>query len=277
MRVSYRFAMLAAITALALPATADAACKDVTYIGARGSGQPAGKGQGMGPEVYAMATSLETKFRAAGESMAMAAVDYTAESTDRLKPSKAEIAAMTFGGGALRAGAAAYYYHHRAKPFLKSIDDGTERIKELARNTVAACPDADLVLAGYSQGAMAVHAAERDLKKDDEEVFDAITGTLLLADGDRKKNSAAKAIGSAKGGQGIRAALAAGDRDVADPELTVNICDEHDLVCDFSLKRVVSGKFNHDKELHESYLKKRKAATLDAAVDWLAGELGLED
>ena len=65
------------------------------------------------------------------------------------------------------------------------------------------------MLAGYSQGAMAMHQAELELRDAGEtELLTHVAGALLLADGDRVASTTAKRFGTASStAEGIRTYL----------------------------------------------------------------------
>lgn len=265
-----------------------AKCADVMFVGARGSGElEQAKTDGMGVPVDHMGKQLEKFVLRVGETFAFRQVPYSADSVLELVPSKVEVAAIKgigaaglgnpAAGTAGLTGAVAVYYARHARPYLKSIAEGVantiSRVKQLNAN----CPESELVLAGYSQGAMAIHQAELQLERDgDEEALDTIGGTLLLGDGDRVPNTRAKLIGGApRGGEGVQVYLHGfKPRDVPEPETTVEICVPGDIVCDFRFyadkAQYVEGSF-----AHSGYKDLPQQKYLDDAVDWLARELGL--
>jgi hypothetical protein len=247
-------------------------CPDVTFIGARGSGEAEDKvTHGMGPPVYHMAKRMSTKLEVVGETMTRLPITYTAAGVETLKPTAGQLALLAAG----HAGeAAALYYNSNLRKYLASIAEGTALAMQAIKHVVASCQDTDIIVAGYSQGAIAVHQAELKLEAaGDTDATDAIIGTLLLGDGDRIPNSAAHLVGSsANTAQGIRTYAPGGKaRDVIDPELTANICDKQDIVCDFNLSRL--RHFPTAAKVHTGYLSPRKGAVLDAAVDWLADQI----
>lgn len=256
-------------------------CPDVMFIGARGSGERLSKANhGLGAPLYEMARQLEKDVRNYGEQMGMLGVVYSADSVGELIPSVPEAAAYA---AATPGGALALYYTRHLKPYTASVNDGVKLTIEAVHAVLSNCPEAELVLAGYSQGAMAVHQAERKLEHaGDEEALDAIGGTLLLGDGDRTSATDAKLIGGASRlTAGIRVALhgIARPQDVEEPETTVEICAVNDIVCDFSPSSIVHGLLGAIKvgtEVHTSYLSNPRERTyLTEAVNWLANEMGL--
>lgn len=253
------------------------------FIGARGSGERLSKANhGLGWPVYEMATQLGKAVSRYGEHMGMLGVVYSADSVGELIPSVPEAAAYA---AATPGGALALYYARHMKPYTASVNEGVKLTIEAVHAVLSRCPETELVLAGYSQGAMAVHQAERKLEHNgDEEALDAIGGTLLLGDGDRTPLTDAKLIGGASRlTTGIRVALhgIARPQDVEEPETTVEICAVNDIVCDFSPSSIVHGLLGAIKlgtEVHTNYLNKpSEKAYLTQAVDWLANEMGLTE
>jgi hypothetical protein len=250
---------------------ASRSCPDVTFIGARGSGEPADRAtHGMGSSVSYMANRLDQALGASGLKMSTLPVIYPALGVDVLKPTKAEIALMVTGHPLE---AAALYYEHNLKRYIASIDDGISQTVREANIVAANCPDTALVMAGYSQGAMVIHQAE--LQLDDQrhaDVHDAIIGTLLLGDGDRVHDSRASLFGSSSAaGEGVRVYLhGIRGRDVDEPWGTAEICNSQDIVCDFNLGHIRSTKrATHASAVHTGYLA-HNPTVLDQAVDWLA-------
>jgi hypothetical protein len=251
------------------------------FIGARGSGERLSKtNRGLGAPLYEMAMQLEKDVANYGEQMGMLGIVYSADSVKVLVPSVPEAAAYA---AATPPGALGLYYLRHLKPYAASVNDGVRLTIEAVHAVLGKCPETELVLAGYSQGAMAVHQAERRLEREgDEEALGAIGGTLLLGDGDRTPLTDAKLIGGASPmTTGIRVALhgIARPQDVAEPETTVEICAVNDIVCDFSPSSIVHGLLGAIKlgtEVHTNYLKNPgEKAYLSQAVDWLASEMGL--
>jgi Cutinase len=261
-------------------ATTPQGCRDVMFIGARGSGEPQrqwtdnGKATTIGKPLYYMAELLETDVLAYGETMGILPVIYRADSVLELKPSKAEIELMVAAGlgGALR-----IFEDKNLKPYEASIAEGVKQTIADVHAVTARCPETEIVLAGYSQGAMAVHQAELQLDRaGDEEALDAIGGTLLLGDGDRAPSTQAMIFGGAPaGGEGVQVYFRKFKAlDVAEPETTAEICVRGDVVCDFKL-HLDTAFYSEGTHVHGSYDVEPQKAYLRQAVAWLAEEMGL--
>ena len=272
-------ALMATIAGFMVPATlgstatADAAanCASVTFIGARGSGEAASSStQNLGAEVDQMAQQLQIQLLPGGLGLQVRAVNYPAVSTNVLKPSGGEEAAFLVDP----TDAIALWKLNHLDVFLASIDQGIQVAVTEVKDAVKACPNSLLVLAGYSQGAMVIHQAELQLASDDHGLLSHIAGTILLADGDRVPHTAAaKTLGSSPaGGEGIRPYLhMVSVRDVPLPASTVDICNNHDFICDFNLDSLPN--FGSDVKVHTSYSDGSLPAQ---AADWV-GQLILRN
>ena len=203
-------------------------------------------------------------------------VGYAADNVNDLMPTKFELGLFAVSPGA----AGVYYYQHNVTKYLGSISSGISDTVSEAEYVHQQCPNALLILAGYSQGAMVMHQAELQLAAaNDVGVLGQIAGTLLLGDGDRVPDTAAREFGtSASGSEGVRTWLAVNsDEDVVAPGATANICNAGDIVCDFSAKTVLAGA--KGLRIHTSYAvpNKQKKGTysydpaLTNAAAWIAG------
>jgi cutinase len=204
---------LATGTALAAPG-----CADVHWIGAAGSGQRDAVGlmsnAGMGSVLYQSYQQLSSDLLTEGLTMSAEAVRYPAAAV----PQEGGL------GGWL--------------DFLSSVDDGTDATIEQFDAFTERCPNTEVVLAGYSQGAMVIH---RNLYKlaDDPRV----AAVLLIADGDRlpvdttiKMGSTAMVPSEGKGVAQEHSLLASTNTAMLPPAIgarTVSVCDIGDPVCDY--------------------------------------------
>jgi hypothetical protein len=250
-------------TAAALAHQARAvACSDVYFLGARGSGEPATPGfHGLGPEVYKMATVVKDTLNADHITLFRTLnIAYAADSVSDLAPTSAELAG--FKDPATAAAEAVYYYQNNVEKYLGSISEGISSTVSEAEYVHSQCPQALLILAGYSQGAMVMHQAELQLAADGETgVLSQIAGTLLLGDGDRVSHTEAREFGSSSArSEGVRTYLGFNsDQDVVDPATTANICNAGDIVCDFGINTLIHWK--KGIKVHTSYAVPNKNGT----------------
>jgi len=110
---------------------------------------------------------------------------------------------------------------------------------------------------------MAIHQAELRMTNHERA---HVAGTILLADGDRVGlTDAAYTLGSSPlDGEGIRTYLRANSRqDVPIPRTTVDICNIHDLVCDFTAGSIPH--YKADGNVHSAYLTQRPSLLTKAA------------
>ncbi|TWS25925.1 cutinase family protein [Tsukamurella sputi] len=191
--------------ALAAPATAAPECADYTFIGAAGSGEGREAG-GLGAMVNTAAQAFAGRVRAAGKTVAIRPIYYPAAPVptglDKL-------------GG-----------------FLASMNTGAANTQGDVEIVVKACPSTKIVMAGYSQGAAAVHRALQRLG--DRPQF---TAAALIADPDRIPNDTTRYLGTAPRSQGMAQASAlvsgANPAPLA-PRVggrTLTICTTGDPVC----------------------------------------------
>ena len=181
---------------------ADRSSADVIFLGARGSGesdvQPDGSllFDGEGPNVYAVSEKMDTALAARGvtfKSFGITKADgYTADPVGDFKPSAAELIVLV----AHLTTSVSYYYNHNVKPFLDSIASGVKATENVTEHWAGECPNSQLVLSGYSQGAIAVHQAEHNLSVSDPSVMNHVAATVLLADGDLTPDTQAKPFGT---------------------------------------------------------------------------------
>lgn len=261
---------------------------DVVLIGVRGSGEPGKTTKHLGTTVRYVAQQLETLAARNGDVLRTHGLDYPAESVTTLLPTPKE-----FESGP--SGWTRRWWKNRVNKFLSGIDEGIRKLKSRIVEYASDCADTDIVLVGFSQGAMVIDEAQRQLRNDGQtDALDAIAGTLLIADGDKRSRSEATLVGSSgKTGQGIRQYFRMVPlNDVVDPENTVHVCNKRDIICDFSLRdkyfrslgfrigappgpdaaRLVRA-FKQDIDVHLSYVKE---GTADKGIDQLLEVLGYD-
>ncbi|ANI38314.1 cutinase [Mycolicibacterium vaccae ATCC 25954] len=197
-------------------ASAQPACPDVHWIGAAGSGERAGymsADAGMGRVVYKSYRDFASLVQQSGRTITAEAVNYPATEVPE-------------DGGVLAwAG------------FMSSVDTGADALGLQYQQFVAQCPTSQVVLAGYSQGAMVVH---RNLHALD--ASPNLAAALLVADGDRLPQDPTINLGSVTSvpgaGKGVAQdwpilAGAPGPLPVTIGARTISVCDLGDAVCDY--------------------------------------------
>lgn len=186
-------------------------------MGAAGSGERteydmAANG-GMGKIVYQSYQALRQQLAAEGRTITAEAVNYPAKDV----PADAGIGDWL--------------------DYMGSVDAGTNALGAQYAAFTAQCPDTKVVLAGYSQGAMAVHRNLLALGADPN-----LAAALLVADGDRHPNDTTVNIGSAStdpektGGAAQDWPILAHAPALLPANIgvrTISVCDAGDAVCDY--------------------------------------------
>jgi hypothetical protein len=199
--------------------TANAApgCPDVHWFGAAGSGERteydiAANG-GMGEIVYQSYQALQQQLAAEGRTMTAEAVNYPAKDV----PPDAGVGDWL--------------------DYMGSVDAGTNALGAQYAAFTAQCPTSKVVLAGYSQGAMAVHRNLVNIGADPN-----LAAALLIADGDRHPDDTTVNIGSASpdpektGGAAQDWPILAHAPALLPANIgvrTISVCDAGDAVCDY--------------------------------------------
>ena len=199
--------------------TANAApgCPDVHWIGAAGSGERteydiAANG-GMGQIVYQSYQALQQRLAAEGRTITAEAVNYPAKDV----PADAGVGDWL--------------------DYMGSVDAGTNALGAQYADFTAQCPTSKVVLAGYSQGAMAVHRNLLAIGANPN-----LSAALLIADGDRHPDDTTVNIGSASkdpektGGAAQDWPILAHAPALLPANIgvrTISVCDAGDAVCDY--------------------------------------------
>ena len=199
--------------------TANAApgCPDVHWMGAAGSGERTqydiAANDGMGQIVYQSYLALQQQLAAEGRTITAEAVDYPAKDV----PPDAGVGDWL--------------------DYMGSVDAGTNALGAQYAAFTAQCPTTKVVLAGYSQGAMAVHRNLVNIGADPN-----LAAALLIADGDRHPDDTTVNIGSASpdpektGGAAQDWPILAHAPAPLPANIgvrTISVCDAGDAVCDY--------------------------------------------
>ena len=236
------------VTPAAAATSQAAGCAPLLFVGLRGSGETERDGDGFGRDVNAVRLSMldilgRSTFQAAPDGDTGFAVWYPSEKVSVLAPTARQAAGMVSRNPVRVANAVAGWKLTRYNRFKDSIEIGTDSAYTTLTEHAEACPDQQIVLVGYSQGAMAVHRVLQRLKRDGEDtILDHVRGVGLIADGDRVRFTHGVQLGSVSADARGVAAFARDQRADLPTRLapvTVSLCDAQDVVCDFTLKNLV--------------------------------------
>jgi hypothetical protein len=260
------------------PAPSPAACAPVWFIGARGSGEPTGQSygtgknaiSGMGKEVDYLAYQVRADLASRNVGVEFKPVGYPADSVNDLKPSATVLSLLKKPTGV--AAALVTYVHQSVDKYDASMNQGIKQTETAVAEVLKSCPQAKLILGGYSQGAVAIHDAENALPTAE---LSHIAGTLLLADPDRVSNTKSKRFGdSLAKGEGLRVYLhLVRATDVPKPGTTATITTIDDLVGDFQGAPSVEN-YKAEAAIHSSYETTVTGRNLlGSAAKWVASKV----
>jgi hypothetical protein len=186
-------------------------------MGAAGSGERTqydiAANDGMGKIVYQSYLALQQQLAAEGRTITAEAVEYPAKDV----PPDAGVGDWL--------------------DYMGSVDAGTNALGAQYAAFTAQCPTTKVVLAGYSQGAMAVHRNLVNIGADPN-----LAAALLIADGDRHPDDTTVNIGSASpdpektGGAAQDWPILAHAPAPLPANIgvrTISVCDAGDAVCDY--------------------------------------------
>jgi hypothetical protein len=201
----------------------ETACKNVMFIGARGSGEapplggfdPANELNNMGERIREVERGFEQGLQGQAQSVRPVALRYPALSTSGLSiPSLVDD-------------------YEVFKPYLENIWEGVYTLEETLSVEEARCPSEKVVLAGYSAGALVIHLALGELAGSPLLSPSRIAAIVLISDPTRVGSEAVIKDGTANpAADGIYTKI------FGSPPIpagltgrTITICDFHDLVC----------------------------------------------
>lgn len=277
--VAARGSLAAGAVILAFCASTQAAlaCSNATLVGVRGSGQSASDYGGLGLQVGLLARKLGTDLGARGVTFTVLHVNYPAAPVSDLAGTTPALQSY------IRDLVLSLHFKDAARElvrnnrFFESISSGELSALAEVRSLIARCPSTQVILVGYSQGAMVVHRAELVIAGEPQ-LASHLVGTGLIADGDQVPNAAIAAqLGTAhRDSRGVRPYLydaLPGElpvpTEVAFPASTVSICNKYDIVCDFTWDTGLLHR-RHGETVHTDSYQADHARFLDEAADWLA-------
>lgn len=229
-----------------------AGCVDVLVVGIDGNGQ--GKKDKPGQVVAAVTNKLTAKAQKQGRSIAFKRVRISTPGPVVLLRTKRGPGA----GAVSRPG---------LKRWKKPIRPGTRATRSYVNDQLTACPEQQVLLVGYAQGAAIAHRVLQDL--DAKGVLANVAGAVTVSDPSRvRKSSAGRPLGypaAATNSEGILTKFTKSVGDVPDPTGTfrvVSVCHKGDLVCNPS--KVAAGKA---LSLSLSYASKKSRSAMREAAD----------
>lgn len=240
-----------------LPSTGT--CKRAFYLGARGSGEP-GPGtknwqptkadaNGFAPEVNNVYTGLGTDLGASN--IEPESVKYDADSVTVLAD------------------------RHDLSKYFRDLGNGvTQTLKDLKKQATL-CPEQEIVLAGYSQGAMVMHRVLHQLGGSyaGQQILARVAAAVLIGDGDQVPFDNEIMDGSAWHiAQGVGQAFPLWSH--SDPvkfssnlrSRVIRVCNWGDVVCDFQ-NNPLSDAYGYHVHLHYANSKPLLQAIKQAAHD----------
>jgi hypothetical protein len=130
-------------------------------------------------------------------------------------------------------------------PYFRGLAEGVSWTTNYLNQQEATCPSQEIVLAGYSQGAMVMHRVLIGLENGgNQTVLGQVSAVVLVGDGDQVPNDLVTPEGTAGPGAegiGFRFPKKSGATTTMFDDSTPvwEVCNEGDPVCDFSLSDFV--------------------------------------
>jgi hypothetical protein len=130
-------------------------------------------------------------------------------------------------------------------PYFRAVDRRAQQFVRMIRANVAACPEEALILAGYSQGALAVRSAlARVARRDDaRHLLDHVGGVLLVGDPGARRREAVRRYGVKRQQGQVRGARL--PRLLTSRDLVASWCRAHDPMCSATKGSAARGARNH--------------------------------
>lgn len=197
------------------------ACVDILVVGIDGNGQ--GKKDRPGEVVAAISNKITAKAAKQGRTVAVKRV--------RIGTPGAVVTLRTKNGRGADA-----ISRPGLKRWKKSIRPGTKATRKVVNDQLAACPEQQVLLVGYAQGAAIAHRVVQDLGA--KGVLANVAGAVTVSDPYRvRKSSTGRPLGSPAAARNSEGVLTARNRPVGDvPDSTgtfrvVSVCHRGDLIC----------------------------------------------
>ncbi len=204
-------------------AASQAECADVLFVGARGSGQDGPGDHGWKPsgsDPYGLGGTVNSVYqRLAGD-------------LGEVRSGHAESVAYAANGVQTLA--------HAPNQYFANLATGVNSALSILSSQARTCPAEQIVLAGFSQGAMVMHRVLHDLGATaaGRAILARVAAAVLVGDGDEVPHDYQTRYGTAStSARGIGQALRTISHSSAaefSPSMTarvLSVCNNHDLVC----------------------------------------------
>jgi len=211
-----------AAPAPAAPAAASA-CAPVLLLGVEGPREKRASGATFSPALMQVGETFRARAASTGRGVQLVRVTTGGAKPDKLIGNKPKAKANQAVTADL------------ANAWAGKVAKGQSRAAAALQAAAAACPDQQIVLAGYSQGATALH---RSLSAIQSTYGSRLMGAILIGDADRVRGTSATVVGApaaSRRGRGIGTKLLGNTTDApAVPGGTpvISVCSKGDVVCD---------------------------------------------
>ncbi|GAB3787640.1 RCC1 domain-containing protein [Nocardioides pacificus] len=242
----------AAVAAPAAQARADASCTDVLVLGMAGNAEGARAGAPLGVSLEPFRKRFVAAATTGGRTVEVRSVGRGTAPARVLKKSRRA------SGPATKA-----INRRSVSRWAGPVSTDVTRIRSAVASAASSCPDQQVVLVGYAQGAMAMHRTLSALHPQDA-ATDRVVAAALVSDGDRTPATRSRSMGAPNAGtqaRGVQAFFRKAVLDVPRPGSPVpvwSVCSRGDAVCDVSGKRVDAAL-----NVHKGYGQRRAARSLD--------------
>lgn len=229
-------------TPRATPVQSAQECADVLVLGASGSGERSTGQADLGPTLEAFRRAYAVAGRGSGRTVEALYVGRETAAPRQLRDP------VSPRGSVIRSSS-----RSSVRAWEGDLAGDTTRILDALTAARSLCPDQQIVLAGYSQGAMAVHATLTRLAARPQ-VFGRVVAAVLVADGHRVAGTQARLAGAPaarRGALGVHGLRLAPVPDVPADGWAVpvwSVCSRDDLVC-----QVSDSPFAAAAAVHRSY------------------------
>ena len=233
-------------------AKAAAPCAPVLLVGVEGPRAKRASGATFSPVLMQVGQTFRDRSTSTGRGVELVRVVTGGAKVDKLV------------GGATTGKSTKVVTAATANTWAAKVGKGQSRLTAALAAAAARCPSQQIVLAGYSQGATAVH---RSLASLSGAYGNRLVGAVLVGDADRVRGTNASVVGAPaapRRGRGVGSKVLGNTVDApASPTGTpvISVCSKGDVVCDLRGNPVATGT-----AVHGSYADGAGAASVVSAA-----------